>query len=96
MHTNHIIKKYREVALGNWGEGSSLLVPKRLTLLPVKIELVVGYYQRQVGLKHTLGVDLGELQSMFSLNVKNNNSTESCKITRFDTSIKLFKCLLLI
>ena len=21
MHTNHIIKKYREVALGNWGGG---------------------------------------------------------------------------
>ena len=29
-------KYYREVALGNWGEGSSLLVLKRLTLLPVK------------------------------------------------------------
>ena len=36
MYTNHIHKNYREVALGNWGEGSSLLVLKRLTLLPVK------------------------------------------------------------
>ena len=48
MYTNHIHKFYREVALGNWGEGSSLLVLKRLTLLHVKIELVVDYYQHQV------------------------------------------------
>ena len=60
-------KYYREVALGNWGEGSSLLVLKRLTLLPVKNRAGSGLLSTPGGIENTLRVDMGEILSMFFL-----------------------------
>jgi|688.fasta_scaffold168970_2 hypothetical protein len=52
---------------GNWGEGCRAIGTKAVdTSFLWKIVVVVDYYQRQMRLKHTLGVDMGEFQAMFS------------------------------